>query len=197
MGKKLLLRVAMKSWNVIRPVAVANPLLVKSAFGHEGLTTLLEYVDGIDAIKILRDGGAKIGQRVRLSRGLVVHNSDEKFDALRVGDNCHIGRQVFLDLAAPILIGDRVTISMRCNLITHVDTGDSNCGIAPQVKPIEIDDDVYIGVGATILPGIRIGKRAVVGAGAVVTRDVGEGKVVVGVPARSIPASPAPGDPFQ
>ena len=65
---------------------------------------------------------------------------------------------------------------------------------------VVIGSDVWIGAHATILPGVTIGDRAVVGAGAVVTRDVGEGQVVVGVPARVIGSRdgessvPLPGD---
>lgn len=197
MIKTVLLRIAMKIWSILRKVAAANPPLVVSSLGREGLIALLENVDGNDAINILRSGGAKIGQKVRLSRGIVIHNSYEGFNELVVGSNCHIGRQTLLDLAAPIRIGDRVTISMRCNLITHVNVGDSQCGIQAVAKPIEIDDDVYIGAGVTVLPGLRIGKRSVVGAGAVVTRNVGENELVAGVPARSIISRQVPENDHQ
>ncbi len=49
-----------------------------------------------------------------------------------------------------------------------------------------IESDVWIGANASILPGVRVGSGSVVGAGAVVTRDIPPGKVVVGVPARVI-----------
>ena len=53
-------------------------------------------------------------------------------------------------------------------------------------KPIEIGDDVWIGAGATVLGGVKIGDRAVVAAGALVNRDVGAGELVAGVPARAV-----------
>ena len=53
-------------------------------------------------------------------------------------------------------------------------------------KPIKIGNDVWIGVNVTILPGVTIGENAVVGAGAVVTKDVPDNAVVVGNPARVI-----------
>jgi acetyltransferase-like isoleucine patch superfamily enzyme len=52
--------------------------------------------------------------------------------------------------------------------------------------PIIVEDDVWLGVGVTVLSGVRIGKGSVVGAGAVVTHDVPEGAIVAGVPARVI-----------
>jgi maltose O-acetyltransferase len=53
-------------------------------------------------------------------------------------------------------------------------------------KPVEIGDDVWVGGGAIILPGVRIGSRAVIGAGSVVTRDVPEGMFAAGNPCRVI-----------
>ena len=49
-----------------------------------------------------------------------------------------------------------------------------------------IEDDVTVGAGANLLPGVRIGRNAIVGAGAVVTKDVPAGKVVMGVPAKIV-----------
>lgn len=53
-------------------------------------------------------------------------------------------------------------------------------------KPIEIGSDVWVGGGAILLPGVRVGARSVIGAGSVVTRDVPEGVLVHGNPARVI-----------
>ena len=53
-------------------------------------------------------------------------------------------------------------------------------------KPIEIGSDVWIGGGAIILPGVRIGERAVIGAGSIVTRDVPAGTFAAGNPCRVI-----------
>lgn len=53
-------------------------------------------------------------------------------------------------------------------------------------KPITVGNDVYIGNYVTILPGVHIGNRVVIGAGAVVTKDIPDNSVVAGVPARVI-----------
>jgi maltose O-acetyltransferase len=53
-------------------------------------------------------------------------------------------------------------------------------------KPVEIGADVWIGGGAIICPGVRIGSRAVIGAGSVVTRDVPEATFAAGNPCRAI-----------
>jgi sugar O-acyltransferase (sialic acid O-acetyltransferase NeuD family) len=60
--------------------------------------------------------------------------------------------------------------------------------IAPGVNlggSVTVDDDAMVGIGAAVLPGLRIGRRAVIGAGAVVTRDVPDDALAVGVPARA------------
>jgi maltose O-acetyltransferase len=53
-------------------------------------------------------------------------------------------------------------------------------------KPVEIGSDVWVGGGAIILPGVRIGSRSVIGAGSVVSRDIPEGVLAVGNPCRVI-----------
>jgi acetyltransferase-like isoleucine patch superfamily enzyme len=55
-----------------------------------------------------------------------------------------------------------------------------------RVAPVDIGDDVWIGRGALVLPGVTIGDGAVVAAGAVVTKDVPAGSVVAGVPAKVV-----------
>ena len=68
------------------------------------------------------------------------------------------------------------------------------CSRPVEMAPVVIEDDADIGVGAIILPGVRIGRGAKVGAGAVVTRDVPAYAVVAGAPAR-VPAERAASEP--
>jgi acetyltransferase-like isoleucine patch superfamily enzyme len=86
------------------------------------------------------------------------------------------------------LTGD-MTIGKRCFLAPGVMTANDNAigraGYdAARVRGPTIEDDVAIGVGAILLPGIRIGAGATIAAGAVVTRDVPAGALVKGVPGR-------------
>ena len=60
------------------------------------------------------------------------------------------------------------------------------CDYGSNIKSIEIGSDVWVGGGALILAGVRIGSRAVIGAGSVVTRDVPEGVLAAGNPCRVI-----------
>ena len=88
-----------------------------------------------------------------------------------------------------VRVGDEVTISNDVKFVTH-DGGlrvvrDEYPG-AFYYAPIEVGDRVFIGAAATLLPGVTVGERSVIGAGAVVAGDVAAGTVVAGVPARPI-----------
>jgi maltose O-acetyltransferase len=110
------------------------------------------------------------------------------------GYNIRLGRRsfvnyggVFLDVN-PIEIGDEVLIATNVQLLTakHPLDAVSRRAWSESASPISIADGVWIGGGAIVLPGVKIGENAVVGAGAVVTRDVEAGTVVAGNPARVI-----------
>jgi acetyltransferase-like isoleucine patch superfamily enzyme len=107
-----------------------------------------------------------------------------------VGKDVYIGeRVIIIDLLADkknILIGDRASISPGAILVSSSSPNKSK--IAPYVKTvygsIMIGSDVWIGAGSVILPDVSIGEGAVVGAGAVVTKNVDPFTIVAGVPAK-------------
>ncbi len=99
----------------------------------------------------------------------------------RLGVRTSVGQACsFLDLGG-ITIGDRTMISPKVTLVTEghpVDLAERYAHVT--VAPIVIEEDVWIGAAATVLPGVRIGRGSVVGAGAVVARDVPPLTVVTG-----------------
>jgi acetyltransferase-like isoleucine patch superfamily enzyme len=118
----------------------------------------------------------------------------------RIGADCNVGEGVFIE--NDVVVGDRVTVKNGVQLWDGLRVGDDVC-IGPNATftndpfprsrvydhPIavtRIEAGASIGANATILPGVNIGSRAMVGAGAVVTRDVPEGAVVTGNPARVV-----------
>jgi acetyltransferase-like isoleucine patch superfamily enzyme len=107
---------------------------------------------------------------------------------LRVGDGTWIGQQCFFHSAGGIDIGRNVGIGPGVKLLTsaHAEAGrDLPILHAPiEAAPIVVEDDADLGVGAIVLPGVRIGRGAQIGAGAVVTRDVPPYAVAAGNPAR-------------
>jgi len=106
--------------------------------------------------------------------------SDHK---LRIGANTIINRECLLDGRGGLTIGNNVSISPQVALITSEHLLDDS-GFAVRDRGITIQDRVWIGTRATVLPGVSIGEGAVVAAGAVVHRDVPPYSVVGGVPAR-------------
>ena len=179
-------RVLLKLQFWFRQMSVAHPQAVVSTHGLDGIIQLLEGLNGNEAVQLLNCSGASVGDGTRIVTGLAIRNAGSGLSNLSVGENCHIGSQVFLDLAGPVHIGNRVTISMRVTVLTHTDVGDSRCGIPPALAGVRIEDDAYIGAGATVLAGVTIGVGAVVAARALVVRDVAPRTIVAGVPARPI-----------
>lgn len=114
-----------------------------------------------------------------------------------IGHNTIIGNDAFLDgrmkhfLAyrkehgRPLTIGNNVSIAGEVRIYT-MEHDINSPDFAEKGAPVVIDDYVVIGSRVTILPGVHIGRGAVVASGAVVTKDVGEYEVVGGVPAKHI-----------
>lgn len=107
---------------------------------------------------------------------------------IRIGARCFANfGLVALDVVS-ITIGDDVQIGPNVQLLTPTHPLDPELRRAgwEAAEPIVIEDGVWIGGGAIVLPGVTVGARSVVGAGAVVTRDVAPDVVVAGNPARVI-----------
>jgi maltose O-acetyltransferase len=110
------------------------------------------------------------------------------------GQNIYIGDFVYLNFLCTILdcnevhIGHHVMIGPGVQIYTaaHLLQAEARIQGWEEAKPVVIEDNVWLGGGAILLPGVRIGRNAVVGAGAVVPRDVPTNTVVVGNPARVI-----------
>ena len=113
---------------------------------------------------------------------------------LVIGDETWIGQQCFFHSAGGIDIGAHVGIGPGVRIITskHEEAGRNTPIVDAPITfaPVHIADDVDIGVSAVILPGVRIGRGAQVGAGAVVATDVPPYTVVAGVPARVLKERP-------
>jgi len=135
---------------------------------------------------------------ISLGRGAVVHlgcyvwfygPGQLRRDGLVIGAHTRINRDCCLDARGSLRIGENVSISPEVTILTaYHPIDDPEFRVA--TRPIEIDDYAFVGTRATILAGVRIGRGAVVGAGAVVTRDVPPLAVVAGVPARQVGTRP-------
>ncbi len=110
--------------------------------------------------------------------------------SITIGDNVLLAKHVFIDYSGNVIIGNNVQLTNGVIIETHFHPFHSNCK-EPRDKVVstelEICDGAVIGSRAIIMPSChRIGKNARVGAGAVVTHDVPDYAVVVGVPAKVI-----------
>ena len=130
-------------------------------------------------------------QGMRIGKGSTIHIGAVFYDAskISIGEDSIVGENAVLDGRAPLKIGNHVDIAsevMIYNSQHNINSPDFAKVEEVILKPVEIKDYVFIGPRAIILPGVKIGYAAVVGAGAVVTRDVPDHAVVGGVPAKVI-----------
>ena len=151
------------------------------------------------------DPGLVLGKRVRVYNGTAF--SVEPDGAVHVDDDATLVGAIFW-CAHSITLGKRVSVSYNVVIADsdfHPHDPDLRRedarAISPQgdvrlrpplvSKPVVIEEDVWIGIGAIILKGVRIGAGARIHAGAVVTRDVPAGAEVAGNPARAVSAAEA------
>lgn len=166
-------------------------VLVKIAYALyriEGVNACLLIAPAKLIPQILRSYGATVGRDIQIHSPLIIHNARENYAHLTIGDECYIGRAVFLDLTEVITLEDRVTLSMRVSLLTHLDVGRAKVkAFLPNFKaPIQIQSDSYLGAGVLVAAGVHIGACSAVGAGSVVLESIGNQELHGGAPAKKI-----------
>jgi acetyltransferase-like isoleucine patch superfamily enzyme len=137
----------------------------------------------------------KIGKNFHVARGVFLWAKNE----LTIGDNFYIGKYSIIECDAQI--GDNVIVANRVSMAGRYDHHFQQIGVptrlASQIRhkdynwkglnlKIIIEDDVWIGVGCTILSGVKIGIGSIVAAGSVVTKDVEPYTIYAGNPAKKI-----------
>ena len=136
-------------------------------------------------IALIRMRSAKVGSNVKLWRDVWI----DDYRGIEFGNDITVGKSVMFLATGKITIGDRVMIGHGSQIISSghsmpdLDSGDSMRFAESHEEPIVIEDDAWISAGAIVLPGVTIGKGAVIAAGAVVTKDVPANAVAGGVPA--------------
>lgn len=104
------------------------------------------------------------------------------------GEDCYVNVHMTILDSAPVTVGDRTLFGPNCELITV----NHPLGAQPrregweQGQAITIGDDCWFGSRVTVLPGVTIGDRSVIGAGAVVAQDIADDSLAVGVPAKVV-----------
>ncbi len=130
---------------------------------------------------LYRLGGIKIGTDSKIHMWARFYYPSN----ISIGKDTIVGDHIFLDGRAKLTIGDHVDIASSVMIYNSEHDLDSQTFKARE-EPVFISDYVFIGPRAIILPGVTLGKGAVVAAGAVVTKDVPAFTIVGGVPAKVI-----------
>jgi UDP-2-acetamido-3-amino-2,3-dideoxy-glucuronate N-acetyltransferase len=151
---------------------------------------------------------AEVAPTARIGAGTAVWNEAQVREHARVGRDCVLGKGAFVD--AGVEVGDRVKLHTRSSVFagarigSGVFVGPHSCLLNDRrpratttdgrlkrdgdwpVAGVTVGDGASIGGGCTVLPGVRIGRYAMVGAGSLVSRDVEDHGLVVGSPARLV-----------
>lgn len=107
---------------------------------------------------------------------------------LIIGTNSFINYSCFLDLSNDIIIGNNVSIGFKTTFINAFHNIGNSSARAGQGKdlPILIEDGCWIGANVTIMPGVRIGKGCIIGAGSLVTKSTEPDCIYIGAPAKKL-----------
>ncbi len=166
------------------------------AFARHLPVSYMPYAFGAKRIRywICKHMFAKCGKNVNVEHGAVIGSGRH----IEIGDNSGIG--VNCRVAATVRIGQNVMMGPDVVILSgnhnfgRLDIPMNKQGGSPQ-NPVTIEDDVWIGTRAIILPGRRIGKGSIIGAGSVVTKNIEPYSIVGGNPARVIGSRQAASPP--
>lgn len=161
-------------WGVVVVNALVSPL-------PEGMAGRLRAL-------LYRWAGVRIGHRTVIRGRLILRGDGNAARNLTIGSDCLIYPFESVDCCAPVVIGNHVTFGPSVTIITgthEIEDPVHRAGaLAP--RPVRVEDGAWVCLGATLLPGVTVGRGAVVAARAVVTRDVPAHTVVAGSPARVV-----------
>lgn len=162
---------------------------------------------------------AEVSPEASIGPGTSIWNQAQVREGARIGSGCVVGKNAYIDF--DVVVGDHVKIGNNVSLF-HGVTIEDGVFIGPhvcftndriprainvdgslkgaddwEVSPITVRHGAALGANSTILPGVTIGRWALIGSGSVVTRDVADHELVVGNPARRIGSACACGQPLR
>lgn len=131
--------------------------------------------------------GLRAGDRGKIRDFTILFGGPKK--PVTIGDDFFIGTHCYINGVAGLTIGSRVTIAHGTMIFT--DSGPNTSPLLQKrfpitASPVRIGDDVWIGAGCMILPGVTIGSRCVIGAGSMVKDNIPDDTIVAGTPAKPI-----------
>ena len=161
----------------------------KTKFGYFGHGSNITY-PGVLGFQEL----THIGDNTIILKNSRIQNYKDKVDDI---DGIYIGKNCYLGTGLSLLNGSRIQIGDDVLMASNVLISSENHGMNPELdvaymdqkligKPVIIGDGVWIGQNVCVLPGVTIGKKAIIGAGSVVTKSIPDYTIAGGVPARVI-----------
>ena len=169
-------KIVFGDWNQLKPILEANgDKIADLVIENDRRNSALPLLD-MKEIPARIEPGAIIRENVTIGKNAVIMMGA----VINIG--AEIGEGTMIDMGA--VLGGRATVGKNC----HVGAGAVLAGVIEPASavPVIVEDDVLIGANAVVIEGVRIGKGAVVAAGAVVIEDVPANMVVAGCPARVI-----------
>lgn len=176
-------------WGFLR--LIVDLVVTKFSFPNARIIRRPFYIRGMDHISIGRGFTSGVGLRIDAF-------SSEKKKVIRIGENVEVNDYVHIGAIDSVVLGNNVLIASKVFISDHnhgsysgeeqnsPDERPSDRKICS--NPVELEDNVWIGEGVAILPGVRIGRGAIVGSNSVVTRSIPPETIWAGNPARQIKA---------
>lgn len=134
---------------------------------------------------VISPASIQIGPECQIEQGVELNPWDGK---ICIGRNVFLGPYVVIYGQGGVVIGDNTLLAMHCCILSSnhtVSAPGQNIRSAPDILlPTKIGKDCWLGAGVKVLGGVTIGDGCVVGAGAVVTRDLPEYSIAIGIPAK-------------
>lgn len=144
-----------------------------------------KWIQSVGRIRIKKKHGYVKAGKCLFWPGVVINikgRDRNNKGVLEIGDSTTIGDRTEFHIAEKISIGNNVVIAWDCVILDH--SYHKIKGEPEKIKPVVIEDNVWIACRSIILPGVRISSNSVVAAGSVVTKDVPPNTLVAGNPAR-------------
>ena len=165
-----------------------------SANIHAGKDTVIKLGEKCSVLthSVLRNGkGVEIGNGSSVSAYCNIFPREPGYDGrFEMGEGSNIGDNTIIDTSDDVIIGNQVALGPFDIVYTHDHNYHSDTFAAwkggVHTGKVVIEDGAWVGARVTLLPGVTIGKRAIVAAGSVVTKNVDPGDIVGGIPARSL-----------
>jgi len=175
-SRKLLEYIKMRLWT-----ATQFPDL-ELLYARGGILAITGYLKQCASTVVTRDTLARFGAHIHdscqpVGPWITVHEAPHGYGNLTIGAQCHVGKEVFLDLTERITLGDGAGLGMRSVVLTHLDFDPRPerplaAMVLRRAKPTTIERGAMVGAGVILLAGVTIGESSIVGAGCVVSQDV-------------------------